>query len=900
MQAWLGSTLEKVDSVLSGVCRDFSAESYITVVDAYALIGDISGFAEKLQNVFMQIVLSETQTVLKDFVSQGLDSQAMQRKSRLTYNDLCLHLPESKFRHCLLKTLEVLFDLMCSYHAMMTWQFPERETKDQFMQPSATLKATETLIGEEESQSQVIAVRHRHNGSLPGPLRGGHSCNSSAPLTESHSGHINPSCANYYPVPKMPFEACDISSTDVVMDDQKTVILSTKELGVDTGDEMAEMLSSQVQMPANGKLDDSMVCTNSDAGYNHLRREAVTFVGHALDKGRKNFWQLVTSRISTLFSSDAVCSISTHQFLQCYECVNIFVLAGEAFCGAEATEFRQKMKSLCENYFATFHHQNIEALRIVLEKESWQQISPETIRTVNLAGLVGDGAPLLVTYHRPSSKEPALDSSNRSEGVEKKESHAGFSQWFKKGNPFGHKRNSISRGDISGVHEVSVPIISDLNDKERVGCANNGTLVVESHGKMRHGNGINLEEGEDDDESEDLLADFIDEDSQLPSRVSDSALTRTTSSGNWKHEEIQGLTGSSVSILRWMDKYARLMQKLETISIEFFKGICHLFELYFYFIFKTFGQHEGPSNGRGSIEFPNSRLKSTLARITQGLQEQRIKMQTGSVSPASPSSLNNSFIQIVVAPISPIHTSGVLVPSNFYGLKERCTAVESISRIAQILRRSRTHLQSMLPQSTLASVEDFYAHTVDSVPDLKEHIYRTTAKLLLNISGYIERIVNVKWELKELGMEHNGYVDLLLGEFKHYKTKLAHGGISKEVQELLLEYGVNTVAETLVEGLSRVKRCTNEGRALMSLDLQVLINGLQHLAPAKMKSNLQIVETYIKAYYLPETEYIHWARAHPEYSKPQVICLINLVASMNNWRRKTRMELLEKIEAGDF
>ena len=48
---------------------------------------------------------------------------------------------------------------------------------------------------------------------------------------------------------------------------------------------------------------------------------------------------------------------------------------------------------------------------------------------------------------------------------------------------------------------------------------------------------------------------------------------------------------SCVSLPRWMDKYARLIQKLETISIEFFKGICQLFEVYFYFVFKTFVQH---------------------------------------------------------------------------------------------------------------------------------------------------------------------------------------------------------------------------------------------------------------------------------------------------------------------
>ncbi|KAL0460118.1 UNVERIFIED_CONTAM: Syndetin [Sesamum latifolium] len=108
-----------------------------------------------------------------------------------------------------------------------------------------------------------------------------------------------------------------------------------------------------------------------------------------------------------------------------------------------------------------------------------------------------------------------------------------------------------------------------------------------------------------------------------------------------------------------------------------------------------------------------------------------------------------------------------------------------------------------------------------------------------------------------------------------------------QVQDLLLE-GLESVAETLIEGLSRVKKCSDEGRALMSLDLQVLINGLKHFVSIDVRPKLQIVETYIKAYYLPETEYVHWSRAHPEYSKSQIVGLINLVASMKGWKRKTR------------
>lgn len=33
-----------------------------------------------------------------------------------------------------------------------------------------------------------------------------------------------------------------------------------------------------------------------------------------------------------------------------------------------------------------------------------------------------------------------------------------------------------------------------------------------------------------------------------------------------------------------------------------------------------------------------------------------------------------------------------------------------------------------------------------------------------------------------------------------------------------------------------------------------------------------------------------------EYSKSQIVGLVNLVATMKGWKRKTRLEVLEKIE----
>ncbi|XP_038694223.1 syndetin-like isoform X2 [Tripterygium wilfordii] len=842
VEVWLGRTLQKLDSLLLAVCQEFKGEGYITVVDAYALIGDVSGLAEKIQSFFMQEVLSETQSVLKSIVQE--DQEAKMQNSRLTYSDLCLQIPESKFRKCLLRTLAVLFRLMCSYYEIMNFQL---ENQVSACQSSSTKENCDTSSNSGEIQKSDSVTKI--------------SCNDPG-NNDSISESVNGTSGSSY----------------------------TEELtrNISLTDPLRTTDSSSIEShhPVDVAGNDSDEPSSSGSPWYQLRSDATAFVSQTLLRGRKNLWQLTTSRVSVLLSSTAVGSTSIHQFLKNYEDLNVFILAGEAFCGVEAIEFRQKLKAVCENYFAAFHRQSAYALKMVLEKESWLTLPPDTIEVISFAGLVGDGAALIIPSNSNSTNARVLHTDKLVNSVDSAYKKSGFTHWLKSGNPFILKLTHASRegqspilnGKISGDYDGDVNV-NFLGDK-----------FSPKKADVNHMNGATGSE----DENEDLLADFIDEDSQLPSRISRPNVSSSRSSHRIA-DEITAQTGSSLCLLRSMDKYARLMQKLEAVNIEFFKGICQLFEFFFYYVFETFGQQNTTSSGRSSTDVLNYRLKTALSRIMQDC-DQWIKPQSGPFSSASPTSLNTSFVRADVTPTSPSNTNFGHLQGTSFGLKERCAGVETISLVAQILHRSKAHLQSMLLQKNPVMVEDFYVHLVDSVPDLAEHIHRTTARLLLQINGYVDRIANAKWEVKELGLEHNGYVDLLLGEFKHYKTRLAHGGINKEVQDQLLEYGVEIVAETLVEGLSRVKRCTDEGRALMSLDLQVLINGLRHFVPVNVKPKLQIVETFIKAYYLPQTEYVHWVHAHPEYSKNQIVGLINLVAAMKGWKRKSRLEVLEKIE----
>ncbi|MED6206015.1 hypothetical protein PIB30_023084 [Stylosanthes scabra] len=810
VEVWLGKTLQKLDALLLGLCQQFKENGYITVIDAYALIGDTAGLAEKIQSFFMQEVISETQTVLKAIVLE--DEEGASQNSRLTYSDLCLKIPEPKFRQCLLRTLAVLFDIMRSYHEITDFQLERKESAAETSRmgnedSSCSLGKAQEVDSEERSQDNCIE-EPATNSSL--------SEATSPPYIDSHD-------------------------------------------------------------PINEARKEDIGTSSIESPWYYLRKEATALVSQTLQRGRKNLWHLTASRMSVLLSSPAACSASIHQFLKNYEDISVFILAGEAFCGVEAVELRQKLKVVCENYFTAFHRQNVHALKMVLDKETWLKLPLDTVQLVSFAGLTGDGAPLISLSGGKSLNSGAIQSDKSMNMVHTSARRSGFSHWVKGGNPFLQKLSASREGH--GYSQSNGSIYGELEG----GSNNNFNCDKVSPGK-NDSNKMNGVNSVSEDENEDLLADFIDEDSQLPSRRSKPHRIVPSSHGNDEDNTTQ--TGSSLCLLRSMDKYARLMQKLEVINVEFFKGMCQLFEIFFYFIYEIFGQQNTNSSGKSTSNSLNYRLKTALSRISQDCDEW---IKTHSSSPSS-------LVHAELKPTSPPNTNFGHSSSTSFGLQERCVAVDTLSLVARILNGSKVHLQSMLLRSNSTVLEDFFVHLVDAVPDLVEHVNRTTVRLLLHINGYVERITNAKWEVKELGMEHNGYVDLLLGEFKHFKTRLAHGGLRKEVQDLLLDYGLEIVAETLVEGLSRVKRCSDEGRALMSLDLQVLINGLQHFVSLNVKPKLQTVETFIKAYYLPETEYVHWTRAHPEYTKSQIVGLINLVATMKGWKRKTRLEVLEKIE----
>ncbi|OEL23349.1 hypothetical protein BAE44_0015634 [Dichanthelium oligosanthes] len=781
LQAWLARTIQKLDTHLLCVCQIFNEESYLTVVDAYALMGDVSGMAEKMQSFFLQEVLSRTHCVLKEMLEEEIGNNT--QKNRFTYSDLCVQVPEAKLRPCLLRTLESLFSLMCSYYAIMS-----------FSPGDKNIESTGPDLADKNETSQ----------------------NSDETLVDSGGDH---------------------SSAAVIQDGS-------------VAERSDRASSSEISNP-------DASTSGMDSPFYQLRTDATKLVAQTFQRGRRNLWQLATSRLSVLLSSSAVCSTSIYQFLKNYEDLSIFILAGEAFCGFEASEFRQKLKTVCLNYILSFHRQNIyvrqithSALKMVLEKESWTIMSAEASQIISLAGLTGDGAALCSPTSR-SSKLPINSFHGNSTTANPGKQKLGFASWLKIENPFYFK---LENGSAESPKS---------------------NMLFNSSVCNNHGNGNN---SSPDEENEDLLADFIDEDSQLPSRIPKTKIVKGNSS-HWKDGDISSQTGSSLSLLRMMDKYARLMQKLEIVNVELFKGISQLFGIFYHYIYETFGHQDRSQSGKPLPDHQSSRLKAALSKITQD-SDQWTKPQSVSYSPSSPLAMNSTFGQMDVMPTAP--------PSSMftsYGLKERCAAAETLSLVARVLNRSKAHLHSVLSKNNTSAVEEFYRTLVDSVPDLTEHIHRMSARMLLHIDGYPDKIANAKWEVKELGIEHNGYVYVLINGLQHI--------VSANVRPKL------QTVETFIKSIHELEiplSSTNSSFLCVHVVL-ILVKSWHIINSCADQTGLLFAGDRIRSLGTVSSSKNSAKLPSPEYSKSQVVGLVNLVATMKGWKRKTRLETVEKIEA---
>uniref|UniRef100_A0A8C2G4P3 VPS50 EARP/GARPII complex subunit n=1 Tax=Cyprinus carpio TaxID=7962 RepID=A0A8C2G4P3_CYPCA len=609
-----------------------------------------------------------------------------------------------------------------------------------------------------------------------------------------------------------------------------------------------------------------------------------SYVKKKLEHGLTRIWQDVQLKVKAYLLGTDVSNFKYDDFIVVLDVISRLMQVGEEFCGSKSEVLQESIRRQSVNYFKNYHRTRLEELRMFLENETWELCPVKYNFSI---------AQLHEFKFMGQCRSPSVSPTRQPESTEMVELSL-FEQYLQGGNPF--------EMQIDNKEEETEDVL-----------ASNGYESDELE------KSVYQDYDSDSDVPEELKQDYVDEqtgDAPVKSVSRETLRSRKRSDYNLNRANAPILTNTTLNVIRLVGKYMQMMNILKPIAFDVIHCVSQLFDYYLYAVYTFFGRNDMhfqsaslPSQGSqlgasrqvvpiywyesSGLGLISSRLRTTLSRI----QESLIDVEAGGEN-AGPHASPEERKEKVPSP----HLSQLVVltaSDTLYGLAERVVATESLVFLAEQFEFLHLHLDTMMPSAKKPFLQQFYSQTVSTASELRKPIYWIVAAKAIDYEQMLLLMAGVKWDIKEIMSQHNIYVDVLLKEFEKFNQRL--GDVSKivriplPVSNVLWEHCIRLANRTLVEGYANVKKCSNEGRALMQLDFQQFLMKLEKLTDLRPIPDKEFVETYIKAYYLTENDMEQFIKNHREYSMKQLTNLVNVCLG-SHINKKARQKLLAAID----
>ncbi|XP_078519783.1 syndetin [Lissotriton helveticus] len=625
------------------------------------------------------------------------------------------------------------------------------------------------------------------------------------------------------------------------------------------------MLSYYRTMEWHEKHDSGETTPVSD-GNNVIGTEETAFdrnyVKKKLEHGLTRIWQDVQLKVKTYLLGTDMSIFKYDDFIFVLDIISRLMQVGEEFCGSKSEVLQESIRKQSVNYFKNYHRTRLEELRMFLENETWELCPVKynfSILQLHEFKFLG--------HSRSPSVSPSKQSSAAASTV-----LSLFEQYCDDGNPF----------------EIQV---DNKDDETEDVLASNGYESDELEKSAYQ------DYDSDSDVAEELKRDFVDEQTgDVPVKSVSRETLRSRKRSDYSLNKVNApiLTNTTLNVIRLVGKYMQMMTILKPIAFDVIHCMSQLFDYYLYAVYTFFGRNDAfESTGLG---LSSSRLRTTLNRIQESLIDVEVSVDTTSTHTTS-EERKEKVPNPHLSPLVVLTSSGTL-----YGLAERVVATESLVFLAEQFEFLQSHLDSVMPAAKKPFLQQFYSQTVSTASELRKPIYWIVAARAIDYEQMLLLMASVKWDVKEIMSQHNVYVDALLKEFDQFNKRL--NDVSRQVRiplpvsNILWEHCIRLANRTIVEGYANVKKCSNEGRALMQLDFQQFLMKLEKLTDIRPIPDKEFVETYIKAYYLTENDMERWIKEHREYSTKQLTNLVNVCLG-SHINKKARQKLLAAIDDVD-
>ncbi|XP_047460898.1 syndetin isoform X2 [Mugil cephalus] len=587
-----------------------------------------------------------------------------------------------------------------------------------------------------------------------------------------------------------------------------------------------------------------------------------SYVKKKLEHGLTRIWQDVQLKVKAYILGTDMSNFKYDDFIVVLDVISRLMQVGEEFCGSKSEVLQESIKRQSINYFKNYHRARLEELRMFLENETWELCPVKS--NFNIAQLHEFK---FMGQCRSPSVSPSRQATS-SAGPAQEELSL-FQEFLQEGNPFemhiDHKEEETEDVLASNGYE------SDELEKS-----------------------VYQDYDSDSDVADELKQDYVDEqtgDAPLKSVSRETIRSKKKSDYSLNKTNAPILTNTTLNVIRLVGKYMQMMNILKPIAFDVIHCVSQLFDYYLYAVYTFFGRNDMyESSGLGLI---SSRLRTTLNRIQESLIDVEAVGENAGV---------HAPVEDRKEKVPSPHLSQMVVLTNsgtLYGLAQRVVATESLVFLAEQFESLQSHLDTMMPAAKKPFLQQFYSQTVSTASELRKPIYWIVAAKAIDYEQMLLMMAGVKWDIREIMSQHNVYVDVLLKEFEQFNKRMGdvsrHVRIPLPVSNVLWEHCIRLANRTLVEGYANVKKCSNEGRALMQLDFQQFLMKLEKLTDLRPIPDKEFVETYIKAYYLTENDMEQFIKNHREYSMKQLANLVNVCLG-SHINKKARQKLLAAID----
>eukprot|EP01034_Spumella_vulgaris_P021596 gene21596-27634_t len=202
-------------------------------------------------------------------------------------------------------------------------------------------------------------------------------------------------------------------------------------------------------------------------------------------------------------------------------------------------------------------------------------------------------------------------------------------------------------------------------------------------------------------------------------------------------------------------------------------------------------------------------------------------------------------------------------PTTCFALNERIVAAESCWFVAMILSEIRPSILRLLPERNRGACNQYVDQIQMVAGELRALVYRAVCPQMIKHYSILSLISECSWDTRKLRDAHHEWVDLLVKnceEVWNYMvlTEDQFAESSALVREQVWLEVCQCAFDLLLDGYSRVRKCSSEGRAAMTMDVFAVHEGLNRTHLCRPPRGKHHLDSYLHMSFLSDEDMMSW------------------------------------------